>query len=95
MLFVMSSPSSSSSSKKNKADILENCCSELEFDMWDGQFEFVGNAYDAGPAGVDVLKLPKISRNSHVFGVQKVISSHRSFNDYFYIFFFCLIYLHL
>lgn len=56
--------------------------------MWDGQFEFVGNAYDAGPAGVDVLKLPIISRNSHVFGVQKVISSHRcSFMTIFKIFF--------
>jgi len=83
--------SSSSSSMKNKADILENCCSELEFDMWDGQFEFVGNAYDASPAGVDVLKLPKISRNSHVFGVQKVISSHRSFMTIFTYFFFTLV----
>jgi hypothetical protein len=68
--------SSSSSPKKNKADILENCCSELEFDMWDGQFEFVGNAYEASPIGDDVLKLPKISRNSNVFDVQKVILSH-------------------
>lgn len=83
MLFVMSSSSSSSSSMKNKADILENCCSELEFDMWDGQFEFVGNAYDAGPIGVDVLKLPKISRNSHVFGVQKVISFMTIFTYFF------------
>lgn len=75
MLLVMSS----SSSKKNKADILENCCSELEFDMWDGQFEFVGNAYEASPIGDDMLKLPKISQNSHVFDVQKVILSHHSF----------------
>ncbi|KAL4092392.1 hypothetical protein QTP88_026896 [Uroleucon formosanum] len=80
MLFVMSS-SSSSSSMKNKADILENCCSELEFDMWDGQFEFVGNAYDAGPTEVDVLKLPKISRNSHVFGVQKVQVLQKQMNS--------------
>lgn len=77
MLIVMSS--SSSSSKKNKADILENCCPELEFDMWDGQFEFVGNAYEASPIGDDMLKLPKISQNSHVFDVQKVISSHHLF----------------
>lgn len=68
--------SSSSSSKKKNNEIYENCCSELEFDMWDGQFEFVGNAYEGGPTSaddIDTLKLPKISRNSH--GVQKVILS--------------------
>lgn len=69
---------SSWASKTNKAEISENCCPELEFDMWDGQFEFVGNAYDTGPPTDDdgLLQLPKIPRKpSHVMSdVQKVIS---------------------
>lgn len=76
-MLVMSSPDSDSARKKKQAEITENSyCPELEFDMWDGQFEFVGNAYDAGlpTAADDMLDLPKISR-SPPFGVQKVISS--------------------
>uniref|UniRef100_A0A2S2QYC3 Uncharacterized protein n=1 Tax=Sipha flava TaxID=143950 RepID=A0A2S2QYC3_9HEMI len=74
---------SSWASKTSKAEISDNCCPELEFDMWDGQFEFVGNAYDTGPSTVDddLLELTKIPRKPpHIMSdVQKVISS-RSLN---------------
>lgn len=80
------------SSKKKKSEICENC-SELEFDMWDGQFEFVGNAYEASPTAaddIDTLKLPKISRYPH--SVQKVILSRR-FVDNLLLFSTILIYI--
>lgn len=84
MMLVMSS-----FNNKDKSEISENCCPELEFDMWDGQFEFVGDAYDAGPT--DLLKLPKIFKNSHDFDVQKVITTYSLFGFFFALLFKCLL----
>lgn len=80
-MLVMSSPFTPPppSKKVNVAETVaaENCCPELEFDMWDGQFEFVGNAYRDGPDAsrdADALDLPKINRKQEAFvGAPKVI----------------------
>lgn len=67
-------------SKSALAEVSES--PELEFDMWDGQFEFVGNAYDRcdKEADDDALCLPRIHRSVSLhdgvhFGAQKVIFS--------------------
>jgi len=61
--------------KDNVVSNVHNHCSEttvspdLEFDLrdmwdtWDGQFEFVGNAYRDAAAESDLLELPKIRKH--------------------------------
>lgn len=63
-----------------KADFLVETSPEMEFDMWDGQFEFVGNSF-VPVVGPNDLNLPKIRHDSHdnrhVVNKQKVkLESH-------------------